>query len=247
MEQKIRVGAVSYLNTKPLLHGIRHSAFMQQINLTEDYPSKIAQQLIDRTIDVGLVPVVTIPKLKEHFIISDYCIGAVNEVASVCLFSDVPLNEIRRILLDYQSCTSVALTKVLLKKYWKISPLLEDVKEDGRWSISGTTAGMMIGDNAFEQRLKSKYIYDLSVAWKEYAGLPFVFAAWVANKQLPDGFIESFNEANAIGLRHLDEVISLYKSPYYDLEKYYIQNISYNLDEKKREGMHRFLRELTEM
>ena len=244
MERKIRVGAVSYLNTKPLLYGIRRSALLQQIELTENYPSLIAQQLIDGTIDVGLVPVVVIPKLKEHFIISDYCIGAVNEVASVCLFSDVPLEQIEKILLDYQSRTSVALIKILLKNYWKMHPILEDAKENFRLSIRGTTAGMIIGDSAFEQRLQSKYIYDLSLAWKAYSGLPFVFAAWVANKQLPDHFIEAFNDANAIGLRHLDDVTATLESPYYDLKKYYTQNISYNLDEEKRRGMQRFLKEL---
>ena len=244
MEQKIKVGAVSYLNTKPLLYGIHRSSLMQQIELTEDYPAKIAQQLIDGDIDVGLVPVAIIPRLKEHFIISDYCIGTTDEVASVCIFSDVPLQQVTKVLLDYQSRTSVALTKVLLKNYWHLSPELEDAKADFRSSIKDTTAGVVIGDRAFEQRQQSKYIYDLGLAWKAYTRLPFVFAAWVANKPLPDDFIEAFNNANAEGLRHLDEVISPLTSPYYDLKQYYTKNISYNLDEKKREGLKRFLLEI---
>ncbi|MES2773208.1 MAG: menaquinone biosynthesis protein [Bacteroidota bacterium] len=245
MEQKIRVGAVSYLNTKPLLYGISRShTLMQQIELTEDYPAKVARQLIDGTIDVGLVPVAIIPKLKEHFIISDYCIGTMGEVASVCLFSDVPLEAVTHVLLDYQSRTSVALTKLLLKNYWKINPVLEDAQTDFRNSIHGTTAGLVIGDRAFAQRLQSKYIYDLGLAWKAYTGLPFVFAAWIANKPLPDDFIDLFNNANAEGLRNLDEVIAPLSSPDYDLKKYYTKNISYNLDEKKREGMKRFLSEI---
>ena len=245
MEQKIRVGAVSSLNTKPLLYGVsRNNCLMQQIELTEDYPAKVAQQLIDGTIDVGLVPVAIIPKLKEHFIISDYCIGTTGEVASVCLFSDVPLEQVTKVLLDYQSRTSVALTKILLKNYWKIRPEIEDTRTDFRNNIHGTTAGLVIGDRAFEQRLQSKYIYDLGLAWKAYTGLPFVFAAWIANKPLPDDFIDVFNEANAEGLRHLDEIVGTLESPYYDLKKYYTKNISYNLDEKKREGMKRFLSEI---
>jgi len=244
LEQKIRVGAVSYLNTKPLLYGIRHSKLMNEIVLSEDYPANIARQLIEGSIDVGLVPVAIIPKLPEYFIVSDYCIGTTGEVASVALFSNVPLKEITHVLLDYQSRTSVALTKLLLKKYWKVHPVIEDATADFRSRISGTTAGVVIGDRAFEQRLQSAYIYDLGVAWKEYTNLPFVFAAWVANKPLPDDFIEAFNDANAEGLRHIDEVIATLHSPHYDLKKYYIKNISYNLDEKKREGLQRFLSEL---
>ncbi|MEO7313342.1 MAG: menaquinone biosynthesis protein [Chitinophagaceae bacterium] len=245
MEQKIRVGAVSYLNTKPLLYGVsRNEALMRQIELTEDYPSKVAQQLIDGSIDVGLVPVAIIPKLPQHFIISDYCIGTTGEVASVCLFSDVPLEAITHVLLDYQSRTSVALTKVLLKNYWKISPVLEDTKADFRSRIRDTTAGLVIGDRAFEQRLQSKYVYDLGLAWKAYTGLPFVFAAWIANKPLPPDFVNAFNAANAEGLQSLDKVMTPLTSPYYDLHKYYTENISYHLDEKKRAGLDRFLSEI---
>ena len=244
MEKKIKVGAVSYLNTKPLLYGILRSKVMNNIILTMDYPSKVAQQLIDGSIDMGLVPVAIIPKLKEYYIIGDYGIGTEGEVASVCLFSDVPLEQVEKVLLDYQSRTSVALTKVLLKKHWKQSPVLEDAKEDFRASIKGTTAGVVIGDRAFEQRLQSKYMYDLGLAWKDYTGLPFVFAAWIANKPLPAEFVDSFNEANAIGFSHLDEIIKDLDSPFYDLKKYYTENIRYILDNEKRKGLQRFLQEL---
>jgi chorismate dehydratase len=242
---KIRVGAVSYLNTKPLLFGIHRDAeLMQQIILTEDYPAIIAQQLIDDKIDVGLVPVAIIPQLQEHYIVTDFCIGAVGEVASVCLFSDVPISQVEKVLLDYQSRTSVALTKVLLHKHWHLNPVLEDAKTDFRDNIMGTTAGVVIGDRAFEQRSKSAYIYDLAATWKDYTGLPFVFAAWVANKPLPNGFIQQFNKANAVGLKQLDEVIAGLSSPHYDLKTYYTENISYTLDDEKRSGLQRFLQEL---
>ena len=68
--KKIKVGAVSYLNTKPLLYGIERSdELMQQIELVKDYPSKIARQLLDNGIDIGLVPVAVIPQMKAHYII----------------------------------------------------------------------------------------------------------------------------------------------------------------------------------
>jgi chorismate dehydratase len=240
--KKIKVGAVSYLNTKPLLYGIERSAeLMQQIELITDYPSKIAKQLIDDEIDVGLIPVAAIPFMKEHFIVSDYCIGAENDVASVCLFSDVELDKIETILLDYQSRTSVNLCKVLLKNYWKKDVILEDAKADFINEIKGTTAAVLIGDRALQQRKKSKYIYDLAGEWKAFSGLPFVFAAWISNKKLPGDFIQLFNEKNAEGVNNIDAVLQTVQCNFYDLKTYYTKNISYKLTDEKLKGMNLFL------
>ncbi len=245
--KKIKVGAVSYLNTKPLLYGVKRSKLMDEIELVEAYPSKIAQMLLDDEIDVGLVPVAIIPKLKEAHIVTDHCIGAVGEVASVCLFSEVPVDEIETVLLDYQSRTSVNLAKILLKEYWKKEVVLQDASEDFREHIQGTTAGVVIGDRAFEQRKISPFVYDLAATWKAFTGLPFVFAAWVANKSLPQQFTATFNEANAYGLQHIDDVVAENNCPLYDLKKYYQQNISYTLDDDKRKGLQLFLKKLNHL
>ena len=180
---------------------------MDRISLIEDYPAMIADRLLNDEIDVGLIPVAMIPALKESHIITDFCIGAEKEVASVAIFSDVPLEQVEKVLLDYQSRTSVNLAKILLKEYWKKDVILEDATLDFRDKIKGTTAGVVIGDRALEQIAISRYMYDLAAAWKDHTGLPFVFAAWVANKQLNDGFIEAFNLANAYGVNHIDEVL----------------------------------------
>ena len=230
------------MNTKPLLYGIKRSAeLMEQTEIIEEYPSIIAGMLVDGSIDVGLVPVAIIPKLKEWHIISDYCIGAEGDVASVCLFSEVPIEEIQTILLDYQSRTSVNLCKVLLKHYWKKDVVLEDAKADFRDHISGTTAGVVIGDRALEQRKTSPYIYDLAGTWKLMTGLPFVFAAWIANKKLPENFIHIFNQANAVGLNNLDAVIAENPFATYSLQTYYSRNVSYDLTDEKRKGLAKFL------
>src|SRR5689334_19566123 len=94
---KIRVAAVSYLNTKPLLYGIKRHKIINDITLVEDFPSKIAQMLIDDQVDVGLIPVAATLKLKEWNIVSDYCIGSDGAVASVCIFSEQPLEHIEKI------------------------------------------------------------------------------------------------------------------------------------------------------
>lgn len=241
LNKRIRVGAVSYLNTKPLLYGIKRSGLMEDIDLVEEYPSKIAQMLLDDEIDVGLVPVAIIPQMKEHFIVSDYCIGAVGEVASVSLFSDVPVEKIEKVLLDYQSRTSVTLAQVLLKNYWKKEVVFEQAGEDFRNHIKGTTAGVVIGDRALQQKKISAYNYDMGSAWNSFTGLPFVFAAWIANKQLDVNFIEAFNQANAYGLQHINEVVKENPFNEYDLIKYYTENISYLLTDEKRAGLQKFL------
>ena len=230
------------MNTKPLLYGIRRSAeLMEMIELVEDYPAKIAGMLVGGTIDVGLAPVAVIPRLNEWHIVSDYCIGSNGDVASVCLFSEVSIDKIERVLLDYQSRTSVNLCKVLLKHYWKINPVIEEANENYISEIKGTTAGVVIGDRALNQRKVSPYIYDLAGSWKAMTGLPFVFAAWIANKELPQTFIDLFNKANGLGLAHLDEVIAENPYPVYDLKTYYTTNISYVLNDQKQKGMNKFM------
>jgi len=235
---------VSYLNTKPLVYGFEQRMMEDQVELLFDYPARTAQMLFTGEIDVGLIPVAELGKLNEYHIISDYCIGASKPVASVCLFSEVPINEIDEILLDYQSRTSVALLKILLKEYWKIAPSLVDTTEDFQQYIKGSTAGLVIGDRALVQRQHSPYIYDLAEAWQKMTSLPFVFAAWVANKQLPVSFIESFNKATGAGLQHINDIVNELDFAAYNMQEYYTTNIDYLLDEKKRAAIRLFLSKL---
>lgn len=226
------------------MYGLTRSGLMDRIDLIEDYPSRVAAMLLNDEIDIGLVPVAIIPRLKEAQILTDYCIGTEGEVASVALFSEVPVTAITRVLLDYQSRTSVNLAKILLKEYWKQAPELEDAREDFRTQICGTTAGIVIGDRALEQRKISAFTYDLGTAWRTHTQLPFVFAAWVANKPLGEDFADAFNLANGYGIRHIDEVVAENPYPVYDLKKYYTENISYILTDEKRKGLALFLEKL---
>ena len=217
---------------------------MEQIELIQDYPARIAGKLLEESIDVGLVPVAVIPRLKESHIITDYCIGCNGPVASVCLFSEVPLEDVEAVMLDYQSRTSVALTKVLLKEYWQLNPKLIETRNEYQSQIKGNTAGLLIGDRALAQRNVSPYIYDLGEAWKNHTGLPFVFAAWVSNKKLPMNFVSLFNDANRNGVMHIDKVINSSPTSIFDLRKYYSDHINYHLDADKREGMNLFLEKI---
>jgi chorismate dehydratase len=239
----MRVGAVSYLNTKPLLYGLQHHAISESIELIEDYPANLARALEENTIDIGLVPVAVIPKLPEAHIISNYCIGATGPVASVSIFSQVPMESIKAVYLDYQSKTSVNLARILLKEYWKQDVLLLEASSNFMDLIDGSTAAVIIGDRALEKYNSYAYRYDLAEAWINYTGKPFVFATWVANKPIDEVFIANFNEANEIGLKNIDTIVEQlsHKNNSYDLHTYFTKNISYTLDAAKKEGMAQFL------
>jgi len=217
---------------------------MNKMRLVEAYPGIIADQLLNNQIDIGLVPVAIIPKLNKSYLITDYCIGTEGEVASVAIFSDVPLEEVKTLLLDYQSRTSINLAKILIKEYWKMNIKLVNAGADYRNEIRGTTAGVVIGDRALEQQKISKYSYDLGAAWKAYTGLPFVFATWVANKTIDNDFIDAFNRANAYGVNHIEEVLESVKYEHYDLRKYYTENLSYQFTDDKKKGLDLFLQKL---
>jgi chorismate dehydratase len=243
LDKRWRIGAVSYLNTRPLLLGIEQEGFKNRIDLIKSYPAKIALDLIEGRIDIGLVPVAIMPLLAHPQIVSKYVIGSEGEVASVAIFSQVPMDQIESIYLDYQSRTSVQLAKVLLSQFWKKEVKFIDAEEGYIDHIKGATAGIIIGDRALAHLDQYEFVYDLGLAWKQHTGLPFVYAAWVANQPIPLEFITLFDEANAYGLAHLPEVIAgiPQSEQVYDLHQYYTQNISYELTPLKQKGLDAFL------
>jgi chorismate dehydratase len=246
LDRKIRVGAVSYLNTKPLLYGIENSPVINEISLISEYPARIADMLLEDEIDIGLVPVSIIPRMKEYQINTGYCIGSDGPVASVCLFSEVPISEVKKVLLDYQSRTSVALVEILFERHWKQNPVYEQAGPDFLDHIQRDTAAVVIGDRALKQRSVSAHIYDLGEAWKEMTGLPFVFAAWISSKKLDPGWIQRFDQANAFGIQHIQQVIEQIPDSYFDFKKYYTRYLSYELDEEKKKGLSLFLEMLSD-
>ena len=241
---KVKISVVSYLNSKPFIYGLENTNFKNQIELQQDIPSICAQKLINKTVDIGLIPVAILPRLKEHHIISDYCIGAVGKVESVCLYSHVHLSEIKTILLDYQSRTSVTLVKVLAKELWHISPEWKNAEKDFENTIQHTTAAVIIGDRTFGLENKFPFKYDLAEEWQKLTGLPFVFACWVANKKLSSEFIEQFNSSLKTGIDNIENIAeTIQNQENYQINvKHYLQNnISYVLNKPKREGLELFL------
>lgn len=241
--EKMKVSAVSYLNTKPLLYGIFNHPVYEQIELSLDIPSVCAQNLVRNKADLALMPVGALHDLGEYHIVSDYCIGADGDVRTVCIYSQVPIDEIEILYLDYHSRTSVLLAQHLMKNYWKKEVMYLPGQEGFESQIRGKAAGVVIGDKALDQELRSPYIYDLSRAWKNLYGLPFVFAVWVSVQEPDPQFIRDFNAAQGQGIARIDQLVQLMANTrsHFDLDEYYTRYISFVLNEDKRKALELFL------
>lgn len=242
MLSKIKISAVSYTNSLPFIYGIEHSALLDQIELSLDIPTDCAAKLIDGQVDIGLIPVAAIPDVPGAHIVADYCIGSVGAVNSVFIFSKVPVNEIRTVKMDSHSRTSNNLAKVLLKFHFK---QVVDFTTD---QSAETDALVLIGDRTFGRKTDFAYAYDMGTEWMNFTGLPFMYAAWVANKPIPQAFVNDFNEALAFGLSERKTLLKqLPKLQNFDLEDYLLHKLDFELTEKKREALALFLSYITKL
>lgn len=243
---KIRISAVKYANTYPFIYGLTESGFNKKAVLETDHPADCAAKLINGKVDIGLIPVAVLPQLKEHHIISEYCIGSNGNVRTVLLLSNCHFEEIETIFLDYRSRSSVSLSKVLAKNFWN---------REFRWmntsrgfdfrNIGLKEAVVLIGDQCFEYEKSFRYKIDLAAEWKNFSGLPFVFACWTANRIIENDFIAEFNQALKLGITNIEKVVKKFGRtgtiPGDILQKYLTENIDYDLNDQKKMGLELFL------
>lgn len=244
MADKIKVSVVSYLNSKPFAFGLLKSDILKNIELSFDIPSTCAAKLETGLVDIGLVPVAVLVDNDNLHTVGNFCISADRKVRTVVLASEVPVQETETVLMDYQSRSSVLLTQVLAKSYWKKKFRYENTSSGFEHQlINGKTAGVVIGDRVFDIEKKYPYIYDLSEEWLKFTGLPFVFAVWAANRNLDDLFLSEFESALNLGVENIARVIEEEKNfyPGVDLFEYFTDNIKFRLDTKKQEAIARFI------
>lgn len=233
---KIKISAVSYTNTKPFIHGISQSDIQNKIDLSLDIPSDCALKLIEGQVDIGLIPVAAIPFVPNANIIGSYCIGSIGAVNSVFIFSNVPASEIKTLRLDAHSRTSNNLAKVLLKYHFKTDVLYTTDPE------TPTDAFVLIGDRTFGRKDEFPFAYDMGAEWMNFTGLPFMYAAWVANKDIPQEFVNEFDEALKLGLSKREELLETLPSyPNFDLHDYLFDKLNFELTEDKRRAKDLFL------
>jgi chorismate dehydratase len=245
---RVRLGAVGYLNARPLVYGLDRSP---QFELRFDVPSKCAELLHEGAIDLGLIPSIEYnhPITRtEYAIVPDLAIASNGPVASVALFSRRAIEDVRSIALDTSSRTSVALVRVLCKRVFEIVPRLEHRGPDLDAMLAACDAALIIGDNALVLAATPHLEkIDLGEVWRRTTGLPFVYAFWAGRRGgLGPHDVETLQRARDEGLRHADDIAREYFAAVPDRwemgARYLRDNIKYALGEPEREGLELFFR-----
>lgn len=244
MATPLRVGAVNYLNTKPLVE--RLTEFAPRIDLSFALPSRLADQLVRDELDIGLIPVVEYFRGDGYSFVPGIAIGSHGPVLSVTLFSRVPWTGIRTVSLDEGSRTSAALTQILLRKRYGVRPRVEPLPIDAPADDLATDAVLLIGDRAMRACLPGyRYAYDLGQEWADWTGLPFVYALWAVRPGVELGDAEAaFRAAKdagqaAAGAIAQREAPGLGLDPGY-CRRYLTNIIRYDLGPRELAGMARF-------
>ena len=203
---KVRVGAVTYLNARPLMFSLAELA--PQAEIVIDLPSRLADALAAGQLDVAMIPSIEYARQPGYTIISDACIACDGPVRSVKLYSRVPVERIRTLALDEGSRTSAALVRILLKERFGVSPetrplpigaSLDDAPADAVLLIGDR--GMLPTDGGFE------FVWDLGEEWSRWTGLPFVFAMWIARPGVDlRGMDAALAAARDDGVARLEEI-----------------------------------------
>jgi chorismate dehydratase len=240
----VRLGAVSYLNTKPLVEGLesRRDLFSMRF----DVPAQCAALLHEGRIDVGLIPAVEYLR-GDYRIVPDVAIGSDGPVASVALFTKVPVETVRTIALDISSRTSVALTRILCAVKWHIAPKLVASEPDLRAMLARADAALVIGDRALEIDPHANELtkVDLGSEWHELTGLPFVYAMWSGRDGVVTAaHVRELQEARRRGEAAVAEIARRAggddPSRVDRVQRYLRDNLKYSLGEREIAGLRRF-------
>ena len=183
----IRIGAVSYLNTRPLVHGLQQGSVADRIELSFATPSELADGMARGALDVALLPVIELARIPDLELVPGLAIGTNGVSRSVLLVSNGPLNEIESLALDPESRTTNVLARVLLSKVSKRHPTTRPGSRSLDDDLGASDAAVRIGDKAlFEPLPEGALAEDLGAMWTRETGLPFVFAAWAARADVVD-------------------------------------------------------------
>ncbi|QDV27956.1 menaquinone biosynthetic enzyme MqnA/MqnD family protein [Aureliella helgolandensis] len=246
-----RIGAVSYLNTKPLIHGLRDR--LPNIDLDFDLPSRLADRLNHGELDVALIPSVEFLRGAGLQILSDACIACRGPVRSVRLLFRRPPSQTQTLALDVGSRTSAVLAQVLLQQQHGVRPSLVPFDIDARLDQIDADAVLIIGDRAMDVPA-GQYVenWDLGEQWCNLTGLPFVFAMWVTNQRsIEPGLSVALQEARDQGLAAAEQLAAQYAATYgistADCVTYFRQQLHFHLGERELAGLDLFRRQAAEL
>lgn len=240
----VRIGAVSYLNSKPLIEGLPELAPQAQVVL--DYPSRLADELAAGRLDVALIPSIESFGDPDYEIVSDACVASRGPVLSVKLYFRKPPGLVRSLALDEGSRTSAALARIMLEERFGVSPASRPLPLGESTADTDADAILLIGDRAMHPPCEPfDSVWDLGQEWFEWTGLPFVFAMWVTRRGLPLGAIESaLGAARDRGLALIDQIAAREAAPLGISEStslnYLTRNLHFRLGSAERSGLRLF-------
>lgn len=247
---RVRVSAVSYLNTRPLVHGIER---MPRFQVRYDIPADCARLLHEHAVDIGLIPSIEYLRGGPYRIVPDLAIASRGPVASVAIFTTKPMRDVTSIAMDTSSRTSVALTRVLCTRHWRIAPRFESLGPDIREMLAQCDAALIIGDKALFQstvvsRQSTVEKVDLGEEWTRMTGLPFVYAFWAGRPgALTADDVEALQRARNEGVDMPEQLAREFLRDE-SIERqeiggrYLRHNIKYHLGEHERAALETFYR-----
>ncbi len=244
MAERVRIGAVAYLNTKPLIHDLERLA--PEAELVLDLPSRLADRLAQGTLDVGLIPIIEYFRAGTYQVVPDIAIASRGPVLSVTLFSRVCWSGIRRVALDEGSRTSAALCQILLRARHGVTPEVVPLPIDRAAEDTEVDAVLLIGDRAMRACLPGfAHAFDLGQEWHDWTGLPFVYAVWAVRPGADLGGVpEALAEAKRRGLAHAGQIAHR-EAPALGLDagfcrRYLANIIHFDLGPRELAGLHHY-------
>jgi chorismate dehydratase len=252
----LRVSAISFLNTAPLMwdfeQGETARELARQFDLSYTVPSQCAEQLGDGTADIGIIPVAAYTTIPDLVVVPDVAIAAKNAVRSILLISKVPVEKIRNVATDDSSRTSAALVEIFLRKFVGVTPGFTRQEPALKEMLKWHDAALVIGDPALQANTESYYVYDLAEQWRQWTGRPFVFAFWAVRQAALSetssqiDIARVFQQSRDNGMKHLPEIVSAWAPRLALPEKlvadYLAENVDYTLDQENLEGLRLFFR-----
>lgn len=240
---RVRLGAVGYLNARPLVYGLDRQPAL--FDLRFDVPSTCAALLHGGDIDVGMIPSIEYLRgTDEYRIVPDLGIVSDGPVASVALFSRVPIADVRRIGLDASSRASAGLTRILCREAWGIQPRFDTISTADAARVQGCDAALVIGDPALflDHTAAGLEKIDLGAEWTRLTGLPFVWAFWAGRPSaLRERSVAALQAARDAGVADSDAIADEYCGERAALCRAYLrQNIKYRLGDREVAGLRRY-------
>lgn len=244
MVETLRIGAVSYLNTKPLIYELDQLA--PEAELVLDHPSRLADGLELGRLDVALIPIIEYFRAGTYRLVPNISIASDGPVLSVTLFSRTPWGKIKSVALDEGSRTSAALAQILLRKRYHVQPEIRPLPVDHKAENVDADAVLLIGDRAMHACLPGfQYAFDLGQEWHDWTELPFVYAAWAVRDGVDLGPVaDALAEAKRRGLDNIGpiaarEAKALGLDPGF-CRRYLSNIIRFDLGRRELAGMGRF-------